>query len=87
MSTAVWSIIDQGDSNSLIKALEADPNLVYVRSEDGRGPLFWAYEYERYDMVKILLDKGTTQNKRRNFKIQHNIVLFFQFTIYIYIFI
>jgi ankyrin repeat protein len=27
-------------------------------SEDGRGPLFWAYEYERYDMVKLLLDKG-----------------------------
>jgi len=29
-----------------------------VYSEDGRGPLFWAYEYERYDMVKLLLDKG-----------------------------
>jgi ankyrin repeat protein len=58
MSTAMWSIIDRGDSASLAKSLEADPNLVYVRSEDGRGPLFWAYEYERYDMVKILLDKG-----------------------------
>ena len=36
------------------------PPLLYLTrvSEDGRGPLFWAYEYERYDMVKLLLDKG-----------------------------
>ena len=57
-TTAMWSLIDHGDTSELIKALNADPDLVYLRSEDGRGPLFWAYEYERYDMVKILLDRG-----------------------------
>ena len=54
----MWSIIDRGDIDELTKALDQDTNLVYLRSEDGRGPLFWAYEYERYDMVKVLLDRG-----------------------------
>ena len=39
--------------------LAADPDLVYLRSEDGRGPLFWAYEYEAYDIVQFLLDAGS----------------------------
>jgi len=54
----MWSLIDRGDLGELKKALEADTDLIYLRSEDGRGPLFWAYEYERYDMVKVLLDMG-----------------------------
>mmetsp|Transcript_12591 Transcript_12591/g.29622 ORF Transcript_12591/g.29622 Transcript_12591/m.29622 type:complete len:206 (-) Transcript_12591:239-856(-) len=58
MTTAMWSIIDRGDTEALKTALEQDPNLVYIRSEDGRGSLFWAYEYEKYDMVKLLLDAG-----------------------------
>ena len=58
MTTAMWSLIDRGDIGELAKALDSDPDLVYIRSEDGRGPLFWAYEYERYDLVKLLLDKG-----------------------------
>mmetsp|Transcript_74102 Transcript_74102/g.144802 ORF Transcript_74102/g.144802 Transcript_74102/m.144802 type:complete len:114 (+) Transcript_74102:199-540(+) len=58
MTTAMWAIIDRGDFTELSKAIDNDPDLVYIRSEDGRGPLFWAYEYERYDLVKLLLDKG-----------------------------
>ena len=58
MTTAMWSLIDRGDLAELSKALESDTDLVYIRSEDGRGPLFWAYEYERYDLVKLLLDNG-----------------------------
>ena len=54
----MWAIIDGGDMEELAKAIDADKDLVYLRSEDGRGPLFWAYEYERYDMVKLLLDNG-----------------------------
>ena len=58
MTTEMWRLIDRGDMTALQQAIERDSNLVYLRSEDGRGPLFWAYEYEKYDMVKLLLDKG-----------------------------
>ena len=33
MTTAMWSIIDRGDVSEMAKALEQDPDLVYLRSE------------------------------------------------------
>jgi dolichyl-diphosphooligosaccharide--protein glycosyltransferase len=29
-----------------------------VRSQDGRGPLWWAYEFGRQDMVDMLVKSG-----------------------------
>ena len=39
-----------------------DPNVVHVRSGDGRGPLWWAYEHGRTDMVKLLMTNGADPN-------------------------
>ena len=57
-TTLIWQLIDAGDLTSLQQLFETDPDLAYIRSEDGRGPLFWAYEYERWDVVQFLLDSG-----------------------------
>ena len=29
-----------------------------VRSKDGRGPLWWAYEFGRNDMIALLINHG-----------------------------
>ena len=34
------------------------PTAVHLRSEDGRGPLFWAYEYAQFPLVDFLLERG-----------------------------
>ena len=34
--------------------LKRAPGLIHLRVEDGRGPLWWAYEYDRPDMVALL---------------------------------
>ena len=46
MTTHMWSIIGRGDHDA---AAGAGPGpKPRTSSEDGRGPLFWAYEYEKY---------------------------------------
>merc|ERR1719502_43785 len=57
-TTMMWQLIDRADLASIKSMISADPDLVYLRSEDGRGPLFWAYEYEAFDIVQFLLDAG-----------------------------
>lgn len=57
-TTTMWQLIDQNDLMGLKQLIAADPDIAHIRSEDGRGPLFWAYEYERYDIVQFLLDNG-----------------------------
>jgi len=42
--------------------LEIDPKSVFVRSGDGRGPLFWACEYRRQDMIDVLLEAGVPKS-------------------------
>ena len=41
---------------------QEDPAVVDLRAADGRGALFWAYEFSRMDIVKLLLDNGATDD-------------------------
>merc|ERR1740115_442309 len=72
-TTRMWQLIHGGDVEGLEDWIEAMPHIVHIRSEDGRGPLWWAYEYARYDFVEVLLQSGvdplledvTGMNRRR----------------------
>jgi len=44
-TTNLWRVCSLKDIYTLKLLVEEDPSLVTVRSEDGRGPLFWAHEY------------------------------------------
>merc|ERR1711924_359272 len=57
-TTALWEAINKGDMSSLEALVKANPRVVHARAEDGRGPLFWAYEYGKDEMVKYLEDLG-----------------------------
>ena len=35
--------------------MAARPELVHIRAEDGRGPLWWAYEYQEAAVIDFLL--------------------------------
>ena len=54
----MWSIVDQNDVEGLRNWLEAEPHAVHIRSKDGRGALWWAYEYGRAEIKEILLQAG-----------------------------
>eukprot|EP00667_Euglena_gracilis_P022860 EG_transcript_25599 len=57
-SRHLWSVISKGDIASLRAVLEDDPELAAVRSADGRGPLWWAYESCNTAMVNLLKQYG-----------------------------
>eukprot|EP00939_MAST-03C_sp_MAST-3C-sp1_P002343 g2343.t1 len=57
-TTRLWKIIQSGDVELLEEAIDIEPYLVHVRSEDGRGPLFWAHERGNDAMVDLLISNG-----------------------------
>mmetsp|Transcript_41640 Transcript_41640/g.50670 ORF Transcript_41640/g.50670 Transcript_41640/m.50670 type:complete len:1014 (-) Transcript_41640:84-3125(-) len=57
-TTLLYQLISQNEVQDLKNWIKEDPRVAYLRSGDGRGPMWWAYEYEREEIVKILLKKG-----------------------------
>ena len=57
-TTRMWSLISSGDIESLQMWLSVDPKAVFMRSADGRGPLWWAHEYHQKKIIDLLLASG-----------------------------
>ena len=62
VTTRLWSIILDGTIRDLELLAAHDPKAIHARSGDGRGPLWWAYEYGRDDIVEYLVDEGVDEN-------------------------
>merc|ERR1712178_136604 len=56
--TTMWTMISNSDDNGFYKFLTENPCAVHARSADGRGPLFWAYEFDRAYIVDTLKSMG-----------------------------
>jgi dolichyl-diphosphooligosaccharide--protein glycosyltransferase len=63
-TTELWKLITSGEVNDLKDALQINPLLGHIRSSDGRGPMFWAFENRRQDMVKVLMKNGVSHSER-----------------------
>ena len=57
-TTRLWNMINQNDLEGLQNWIDIEPYVVRLRSEDGRGPLWWAYEQKRKDIISLLLASG-----------------------------
>ena len=57
-TSSLWQYIKMDDVESIESWLDVDPNVVNVRSADGRGPLWWAHEFGREHIVELLLENG-----------------------------
>ena len=59
LTTALWEAVSSGDLSALRAVLEEEEEgAARARAGDGRGPLFWAYEYGMPDMVQLLIARG-----------------------------
>uniref|UniRef100_A0A6U1JKT3 Uncharacterized protein n=1 Tax=Tetraselmis chuii TaxID=63592 RepID=A0A6U1JKT3_9CHLO len=56
--SALWQSIATHNLESVVPALKSDPCTAKARSKDGRGPLFWAYEFGDDKLVEVLLALG-----------------------------
>jgi len=57
-TTRFWNLINDEKIDELDAWITSDPNVIHIRSEDGRGPLFWAYEKNNNDIIDLLLNAG-----------------------------
>jgi dolichyl-diphosphooligosaccharide--protein glycosyltransferase len=62
-TTELWQLISENKYNDLLELLLKNPGLAHVRSSDGCGPMFWAYENNRKDMVHALKTMGVLDTR------------------------
>lgn len=60
-TTGMHQLIQQNNYEQIREALASDARLAHIRSEDGRGPMFWAHEYGRAKIVKLLKAYGVSE--------------------------
>jgi len=63
-TTAMYKLVQEGNIKGMAAALKKDPSLAKVRSSDGRGPLWWAYEAGETEIVKMLKKNGASDTAR-----------------------
>ena len=63
-TSAMWKLINEGATDKIKLVLSKNPSLAQIRSSDGRGPLWWAYEGGRTEIVKLLKAAGAREDAR-----------------------
>jgi hypothetical protein len=63
-TTRMWQIVSQNRALELSDWLEDYPEVALIRSKDGRGPLWWAYESGHESIIQILLNAGADPNAK-----------------------
>jgi len=66
-TTLLWKMISNNEVNELMNHLMNHPEDAHKRSADGRGPMWWAYEYSSNQIVRVL-KKLEVSNKLKDAK-------------------
>mmetsp|Transcript_17659 Transcript_17659/g.25169 ORF Transcript_17659/g.25169 Transcript_17659/m.25169 type:complete len:955 (-) Transcript_17659:1129-3993(-) len=59
-TTRMWKLISTNNVEEISDWLEHDPKMAFLRSADGRGPMWWAYEFRNEPIVKLLIKHGVS---------------------------
>jgi len=59
----MWEIIKRPEPEEFMNILSTHPEIAHIRSEDGRGPMFWAHEYGRQGMIQVLRKLGVSEER------------------------
>mmetsp|Transcript_32313 Transcript_32313/g.58405 ORF Transcript_32313/g.58405 Transcript_32313/m.58405 type:complete len:963 (+) Transcript_32313:135-3023(+) len=63
-TTLMWKIVNGNAVDDLERWLQADPGAAWLRSGDGRGPMWWAFESKNQDIVTILMKVGVPHSDK-----------------------
>jgi len=61
-ATLMWKLINEGQVDEVQKWIESEPLVAYIRSSDGRGPMWWAFESRKQSIVRVLMSAGLGHN-------------------------
>lgn len=62
-TSMMWEIIKGAEVQEFVAILQEQPEMAHIRSKDGRGPMWWAHEYGRPQMVSILRQLGVSEDR------------------------
>jgi len=57
-TTLMWNLIAADKVNALQQWLDEEPAMAFLRSKDGRGPMWWAFEQRNEEITKLLMNLG-----------------------------
>jgi dolichyl-diphosphooligosaccharide--protein glycosyltransferase len=57
-TTLMWQMVTTNAVDDLERWLDQDPGAAWLRSADGRGPMWWAFESKNQDIVALLMKAG-----------------------------
>ena len=63
-TTLMWNLISNNQVEELRMWLEDDPTSAFIRSRDGRGPMWWAFEQRNEEITKMLMKAGVPHTDR-----------------------
>ncbi len=58
LTTLAWLLVTDGAKNDLKRWLDQDPGVAWLRSKDGRGLMWWAYESGNHEIADMLKERG-----------------------------
>jgi len=61
-TTLLWKLISNNDVKELMQHLANSPENAHRRSSDGRGPMWWAHEYGRKNVIRVLKKLGVSSD-------------------------
>jgi len=61
-TTLLWRLISNNDVNELMQHLTHSPEDAHRRSSDGRGPMWWAHEHGRKNVIRVLKKLGVSSD-------------------------
>ena len=61
-TTLMWQMISAGALNQFAQIIVEHPEMAHLRSSDGRGPIWWAYEHNRPRMIEVLKQMGVSED-------------------------
>lgn len=59
----MWEIIKNREFDNFLMILGSEPEMAHIRSKDGRGPMFWAHEYGRGQMIQVLRQLDVSEDR------------------------
>jgi dolichyl-diphosphooligosaccharide--protein glycosyltransferase len=63
-TTRMWQLISSNNVIDLKAWLDVEPHKAFIRSKDGRGPMFWAFEQRNEEITKVLMKAGVPHTDR-----------------------
>jgi dolichyl-diphosphooligosaccharide---protein glycosyltransferase len=63
-TTQMWKLISSNSFDELKAWLDEEPKKAFIRSRDGRGPMWWAFEQRNEQVTNLLLKLGVPNTDR-----------------------